>query len=88
MVCRSRNGSQIFDKINENIFVAGCYNGSGIGTGTFWRANSLMASNQDSEKISIIENRIKPTKLPQEIILNIGVYSRLFYERLRARAEI
>ena len=47
-----------------------------------------MASNQDSEKISIIENRIKPTKLPQEIILNIGVYSRLFYERLRARAEI
>ncbi len=89
IVCRSRNGSQIFDKINENIFVAGCYNGSGIGTGTFFGEQiALMASNQDSEKISIIENRIKPTKLPQEIMLNIGVYSRLFYERLRARAEI
>ena len=89
VVCRSMNGSQIFDKINENIFVAGCYNGSGIGTGTFFGEQiALMASNQDSEKISIIENRIKPTKLPQEIILNIGVYSRLFYERLRARAEI
>ena len=69
--------------------MAGCYNGSGIGTGTFFGEQiALMASNQDSEKISIIENRIKPTKLPQEIILNIGVYSRLFYERLRARAEI
>ena len=47
-----------------------------------------MASNQDSDKISIIENRVKPTKLPNEILLNIGVYTRLFYERLRARTEI
>ena len=47
-----------------------------------------MASNQDSEKISIIQNIDKPTKLPTEKILNIGVYSRLFYERLRARTEI
>ncbi len=89
VVCRSMNGSQIFDKINENIFVAGCYNGSGIGTGTFFGEQiALMASNQDSEKISIIQNIDKPTKLPTEKILNIGVYSRLFYERLRARTEI
>ena len=89
VVCRSRNGSQIFEKINDNVFVAGCYNGSGIGTGTFFGEQiALMASNQDSDKISIIENRIKPTKLPTEILLNIGVYTRLFYERLRARTEI
>ena len=30
IVSRTRNGSQIFEKIDENIFVAGCYNGSGI----------------------------------------------------------
>jgi len=36
----------------------------------------------------VIEDRVKPTKLPSEILLNIGVYSRLFYERLRARTEI
>ena len=89
VVCRSRNGSQIFEKINDNIFIAGCYNGSGIGTGTFFGEQiALMASNQDSDKISIIENRVKPTKLPNEILLNIGVYTRLFYERLRARTEI
>ena len=89
VVCRSRNGSQIFEKINNNVFAAGCYNGSGIGTGTFFGEQiALMASNQDSDKISIIENRVKPSKLPSEIILNIGVYTRLFYERLRARKEI
>ena len=89
VVCRSRNGSQIFEKINDNIFVAGCYNGSGIGTGTFFGEQiALMASNQDSDKIGIIENRIKPTKLPTDMLLNIGVYTRLFYERLRARTEI
>ena len=89
VVCRSRNGSQIFEKIDENVFVAGCYNGSGIGTGTFFGEQiALMASNQDSDKINVIEDRVKPTKLPSEILLNIGVYSRLFYERLRARTEI
>ncbi len=89
VVCRSRNGSQIFEKINDNVFVAGCYNGSGIGTGTFFGEQiALMASNQDSDKISIIENRVKPTKLPTDLLLNIGVYTRLFYERLRATTEI
>ena len=89
VVCRSRNGSQIFKKINDNIFVAGCYNGSGIGSGTFFGEQiALMASNQDSDKIGIIENRVKPTKLPIDILLNIGVYTRLFYEKLRARTEI
>ena len=89
VVCRSRNGSQIFEKINDKVFVAGCYNGSGIGTGTFFGEQiALMASNQDSDKISVIENRIKPTRLPSDILLNIGVYTRLFYERLRARTEI
>jgi len=89
IVCRSRNGSQIFERINKNVFAAGCYNGSGIGTGTFFGEQiALMASNQDSEKIQIIENRVKPRRLPPEILLNIGVCTRLFYERLRARTEI
>lgn len=89
IACRSRNGSQVFEKIKDNIFAAGCYNGSGIGTGTFFGEQiALMASNQDSDKISVIQNRVKPTKLPSDILLNIGVYTRLFYERLRARTEI
>ena len=89
MVCRSGNGSQIFEKLDENIFVAGCYNGSGIGVGTlFGEQIAIMASNQQSEEISIIEERKKPNWLPPQPFLNIGIYSRLVYERIKARSEI
>ena len=89
IVCRSRNSSQIFEKIDNQIYVAGCYNGSGIGVGTFFGEQiALMASNQQSEEIKIIEERIKPNWLPPYPFLNIGIKSRLFYERFIARSEI
>ncbi len=89
IVCRSRNSSQIFEKIDESIFAAGCYNGSGIGVGTlFGEQIALMASNHDSKEISVIQSRKKPTLLPPKPFLNIGIASRLIYERLKARTEI
>ena len=89
VVCRSGNSSQIFEKIDNNVFVAGCYNGSGIGVGTlFGEQIALMATEQQSEEISIIEKRKKPNLLPPQPFLNIGIYSRLAYERFRARTEI
>ena len=89
VVSRSRNSSQIFEKINENIFVAGCYNGSGIGVGTlFGEQIALKASNEESKEIDIIELRNRPTWLPPEPFLSLGVRSRLFYERLKAKSEI
>ena len=89
IVCRSGNSSQIFEKINNNIFAAGCYNGSGIGAGTlFGEQIALMASNQDSKEISIIEERAKPIWLPPQPFLNIGISARLFYERIKANNEI
>ena len=89
VVCRSGNGSQIFEKLEDNIYVAGCYNGSGIGTGTlFGEQIALIASNQQSEEIQIIESRKKPNWLLPQPFLNIGIYSRLAYERFKARSEI
>ena len=89
IVSRSRNSSQIFEKINDNVYVAGCYNGSGIGVGTlFGEQIALMASNQDSKEISIINEQIKPNWLPPKPFLNIGIYSRLFYERIKASSEL
>ena len=88
VVCRSRNGSQIFEKLDNNIYVAGCYNGSGIGVGTlFGEQIALMAANQQSQEISIIEDRKKPNWLPPQPFLNVGIYTRLAYERLNARSE-
>ena len=89
IVCRSGNSSQIFEKIENNIYVAGCYNGSGIGVGTlFGEQIALMASNQQSEELNVIENIKKPNLLPPQPFLNFGIYSRLFYERFIAKDEI
>ena len=89
IVSRSRNSSQIFEKIDENIFVAGCYNGSGIGVGTlFGEQIALKASNEHTKEIEIIEARKKPSWLPPQPFLNLGIRARLAYERLKARSEI
>ena len=89
IVSRSRNSSQIFEMIEKNIYAAGCYNGSGIGVGTlFGEQIAIMASDQQSNEIEIINKRVKPNWLPPSPILNLGVQTRLFFERLRARSEI
>ena len=89
IVSRTRNSSQIFEKIDNNIFVAGCYNGSGIGVGTlFGEQIAIKASKEYTKEIETIEVRNKPTWVPPQPFLNIGVKARLIYERLRARSEI
>ncbi len=89
IVSRTRNSSQIFEKITDNIFVAGCYNGSGIGVGTlFGEQIAIKASNENTKEIETIEARNKPTWLPPDPILSLGVRARLIYERFRAKSEI
>ena len=89
IVSRTRNSSQIFEKIDNNIFAAGCYNGSGIGAGTlFGEQIAIKASNENSKEIATIEARNKPTILPPEPFLNLGVKSRLIYERFRAKSDL
>ena len=89
IVSRTRNSSQIFEKIDDNVFVAGCYNGSGIGVGTlFGEQIAIKASNENSEEINIIEKRSKPTWLPPQPFLSIGVKTRLMFERFRSRSDV
>ena len=89
VVSRTRNSSQIFEKIDDNIFLAGCYNGSGIGVGTlFGEQIAIKASNENTKEIDIIESRNKPTWLPPDPFLSFGVKIRLTYERIRAKSEI
>jgi glycine/D-amino acid oxidase-like deaminating enzyme len=89
IVSRTRNSSQIFDKIDNNVFIAGCYNGSGIGVGTlFGEQIAIKASNENSDEINTIESRSKPTWLPPQPFLNIGVKTRLIFERFRSRSDV
>ena len=89
IVSRSRNSSQIFEKIDNNVFAAGCYNGSGIGVGTlFGEQIAIKASEDNTNEIETIEARNKPTWLPPQPFLNLGVKTRLIYERFRAKSEV
>ncbi len=89
IVSRTRNSSQIFEKIDDNIFVAGCYNGSGIGVGTlFGEQIAIKASNENTNEIKTIEAIRKPTWLPPQPFLDLGVKAKLMYERFRAKSEI
>jgi len=89
IVARTRNSSQIFERIDDNIFVAGCYNGSGIGVGTlFGEQIAIKASNDNTKEINIIENINKPTWLPPQPFLNIGIKARLIYEKFRSQSDI
>jgi glycine/D-amino acid oxidase-like deaminating enzyme len=89
VVSRTRNSSQIFEKLDDNVFVAGCYNGSGIGVGTlFGEQIAIKAANETSEEIKIIEKKKNPHGFLQHFFLDIGVKTRLMYERLRSRSDI
>ena len=89
IVSRTRNSSQIFEKITNNVFVAGCYNGSGIGVGTlFGEQIAIKASNENTDEINTIESRGKPTWLPPQPFLNLGIRTRLMYERFRSKLEV
>ena len=60
-----------------------------IGVGTlFGEQIPIKASNKDSNEINIIESRSKPTWLPPQPFLNIGVKTRLMFERFRSRSDI
>jgi glycine/D-amino acid oxidase-like deaminating enzyme len=88
IVSRTRNSSQIFEKIDDNVFVAGCYNGSGIGVGTlFGEQIAIKASGETSKEIKVIEKKINVTKFPPDFILNFGAKIKLHYERFRAKND-
>src|SRR6056300_1227160 len=88
VVSRTRNSSQIFEKLDDNIFVAGCYNGSGIGVGTlFGEQIAIKAFGENSKEIDNIESLNKAKWLPPNPLLNIGIKTKLYYERLIARSE-
>ena len=89
IVSRTRNSSQIFERIDDNIYAAGCYNGSGIGVGTlFGEQIAIKASNYSTNEIKTIESRSKPTWLPPQPFLNLGIRSRLAYERFRSKLDL
>ncbi len=88
ITCISGNNGNLFKSLASNLFLAGCYNGGGIGLATlFGEQLALKAVGGDSETIRAIEERPKPNWLPPQPFLHLGVKSRLMKDRFFARAE-
>jgi hypothetical protein len=86
IVSRTRNSSQIFEKIDDNIFVAGCYNGSGIGVGTlFGEQIAIKASNETTQAIEVIEQQNQTQKYYHRFsqkFVNYFLFLKLFLTKL------
>jgi len=88
ITCISANNGQVFERLEPNVFVAGCYNGGGIGLATlFGEQMAHMLSGEMTDTIAQIEARPKPTRLPPQPFLGWGVRMRLARDRLLARNE-
>ena len=49
---------------------------------------AIKASNEKTNEIDIIESRNKPSWLPPQPFLDLGVRTRLMYERFRSKIDI
>ena len=88
-VCRSGNAAPIFKKINNNVYAAGCFNGSGIGLGTlFGEEIANKACNNMTSEIELIQKTKKPNWLPPQPFLNLGIKARFFIDSNYAKSEI
>ncbi len=88
ITCISGNNGQIFTRLQDNVYAAGCYNGGGIGLATlFGEQMAHMMSGQMTDTIAMIEARPKPTRLPPQPFLGWGVRLRLMRDRVLARKE-
>ena len=88
-VCRSGNAAPIFKKISNNIYVAGCFNGSGIGLGTlFGEEIANKASNNMTNEIELIQRNKKPNWLPPQPFLNLGIKTRFLIDKNYAKSEL
>jgi glycine/D-amino acid oxidase-like deaminating enzyme len=88
VTCISGNSANLFEQLAPDLFVAGCYNGGGIGLATlFGEQLALKACGGTSEAMSRIENRPKPNWLPPNPFLRWGVKARLLRDRLGSASE-
>ena len=84
----SQNNMNILDRIGKGLFVAGCYNGGGIGLATlFGEQLAYKAVGESTRLLEEIEAREKPTRFPPQPFLRWGVKTRLMKDRISASKE-
>ncbi|MDH5353671.1 MAG: FAD-binding oxidoreductase [Gammaproteobacteria bacterium] len=87
-VCISRNSKPVFEQVNDNLFFAGCYNAGGIAMGSlFGKLIVDLALGNESDELAQLLNQDKPNLLPPGPFFDIGLQTRLAFNRFRGRTE-
>ncbi|MCP4187345.1 MAG: FAD-binding oxidoreductase [Gammaproteobacteria bacterium] len=86
-VCISRNSKPVFEQ-DKNLFLAGCYNAGGVAMGSlFGKLIVDYALDQPSEQLTQVLDQEKPTLIPPRPLLDIGLQTRLAFNRYFGRSE-
>ncbi len=93
ITCISANNANIFEKIAKNCWLIGCYNGGGIGLSVLFgqqialKAMSEPLTESQQAVFQQIKQRPKPSWLPPQPFLNIGISVKLAKDRLGAKSD-
>ncbi len=87
-VCISRNSKPVFERIENNLFLAGCYNAGGVAMGSlFGKLVVDYALDHESEQLSYVLEQEKPVLIPPRPLLDVGLRIRLAWQRYQGRKE-
>lgn len=87
-VCISRNSKPVFEKSESNLFVAGCYNAGGVAMGSlFGKLIVDYALGKESEALAQVLAQEKPVIIPPRPFFDVGVQTRLAWQRYQGRKE-
>ena len=87
-VCISRNSKPVFEKRKNGLFLAGCYNAGGVAMGSlFGKLIVDYASGYESEQLEQVLAQEKPVLIPPRPFLDIGLKTRLAWQRHQGRGE-
>jgi glycine/D-amino acid oxidase-like deaminating enzyme len=87
-VCASHNGSPGFGQVGPNVYAAVCQNGGGVTRGTI--AGILAADKAcgvDNPLVAEIEKQGTPDRVPARPFVDLGVHTKLAWDRFVHRAE-
>lgn len=87
-VCISRNSKPVFEKYEQHLFLAGCYNAGGIAMGSlFGKLIVDYALGYESTALTQVLKQEKPSFIPPRPLLDIGLQARLTWQRFQGRSE-
>jgi len=88
VTCISANNANIFEEIEQNLWVIGCYNGGGIGLSVmFGQQISYLAMEQPKPLITKIIQRPKAKWLPPQPFLSCGIQLKLAKDKMGATLD-